>query len=220
MTDHFKASFIANSIQVLWSYPLDTLKVWTQNRQTVKPCIKTLYKGVQYPMFIQGGLVSLCFSSFYYQVQNGIPDYIAAGVSGVGLSTIGVPFEYLRIQNQSQRKPLSILSWNSGIFLKYWKPVVCRETPFCMVYMCTQKKLRENGYHPGIAGGIASTSAWVSTYPLDVAKTRVLSGECKNITTALMRKPGFDLGLTYSLLRVSVTGLSFMTVYDYIMKLN
>ena len=61
---------------------------------------------------------------------------------------------------------------------------IVREVPACGIYFGSYAALRDQKQSVLISGAIAGTLSWLLTYPLDIAKTQIQSGESPNIRAA------------------------------------
>jgi hypothetical protein len=211
MKNDFINAGIANSVQMVIGYPLDTAKVWVQSNQLNNPMtVRNLYSGIKYPLIGQGAATALCFSSYNLGVENGINPFISAALSGLTISLVTAPVEILKITKQYE--PTSNVQWS-----KHYKqclfPITARETMFITSFLNLQRYFsEETDLSPPLYGAICSATSWILTYPLDTYKTNKILFHSLGKTIA--KRPLFDVGLAYSLFRVSLGGSIFMTVYD------
>jgi hypothetical protein len=212
MNDFINAG-IANSVQMAIGYPLDTAKVWIQSNQQLKPMtIRNLYSGIKYPLIGQGAATALCFSSYNYGIEQGVNPFLSALFSGFAISLVAVPVEILKITKQYE--PCSNVQWS-----KHYKqcliPVAMRETLFITSFLNLQRYFRdETEVSPLAYGAICSATSWILTYPLDTYKTNQILFH--SLVKQVTKRPLFDIGLAYSLFRVSLGGSIFMTVYNWL----
>ena len=118
--------------------------------------------------------------------------FLAGAGSGAVNSLISCPTELAKIQLQNQRdaalrgpidclgriyRTRGIAGWYRGM-----GATVLRETPSYGVYFATFEYLLQQQQHAQVsslglmmAGGIGGVLGWISTYPIDVAKTRIQS---------------------------------------------
>jgi len=210
MNDFINAG-IANSVQMVIGYPLDTAKVWIQSNQPFKPMtIRNLYSGIKYPMMGQGAATALCFASYNYGIEQGVNPFLSAVFSGMTISLVAAPVEILKITKQYE--PTSNVQWS-----KHYKqcliPIATRETAFITSFLNLQRYFREETQiSPPVYGAICSASSWILTYPLDAYKTNKILFHALGKT--MSKRPMIDVGLAYSLFRVSLGGSIFMTVYN------
>ena len=126
--------------------------------------------------------------------------FVAGATSGFVNSIISGPLELAKIQLQNQtlsqpkfRGPLHCLCWilkNRGITTAYRGigATILRETPSYGIYFACFELLRrkfspirndsesvseESGLGLMMAGGLSGIAGWMSTYPADVAKTKI-----------------------------------------------
>jgi hypothetical protein len=212
MNDFINAG-IANSVQMVIGYPLDTAKVWIQSNQQLKPMtIRNLYSGIKYPLIGQGAATALCFSSYNIGIEQGINPFLSAALSGLAISLVATPVEILKITKQYE--PESNVQWS-----KHYKqcliPIATRETAFITLFLNLQRYFREEtDVYPPVYGAICSATSWILTYPLDTCKTNKILFHALGKT--MPKRPMIDVGLAYSLFRVSLGGSIFMTVYNYL----
>lgn len=215
MNDFINAG-IANSVQMAIGYPLDTAKVWIQSNQPIKPMtIRNLYSGIKYPMMGQGAATAICFASYNYGIQQGVNPFLSAALSGMTISLVAAPVEILKITKQYE--PKTNVQWS-----KHYKqcliPIAARETVFITSFLNLQRYFREEtsplALSPPVYGAICSATSWILTYPLDTYKTNKILFYALGKT--MPKRPIVDIGLAYSLFRVSLGGSVFMTVYNYL----
>jgi hypothetical protein len=208
----FVVAGIANAIQMLIGYPLDTAKVWIQSEQKKPITIRNLYGGVQYPMIGQSAMIGVCFYTFDYGMKNGINPVWSGFLSGSLVSTLIVPFETMKITKQYE--PLTHVNIRKMYFKCFW-PIYMRETVYITTFMSLQHWFRtETDVSPTIYGAICSSASWITTYPLDTYKTNQILFH--TIGKTISKRPIFDIGLVYSLCRVSIGGSIFMGVYNWL----
>jgi len=215
MNDFINAG-IANSVQMVIGYPLDTAKVWVQSNQPFKPTtIRNLYSGIKYPLIGQGTATALCFAGYNYGIEQGVNPFLSAALSGITISLVAAPVEILKITKQYE--PDSNVQWS-----KYYKqcliPIATRETAFITSFLNLQRYFRdETQISPPVYGAICSATSWILTYPLDTYKTNKILFH--SLGKTMPKRPIIDIGLAYSLFRVSLGGSIFMTVYNYLNSL-
>jgi hypothetical protein len=216
MNDFINAG-IANSVQMVIGYPLDTAKVWVQSDQPFKPItIRNLYSGIKYPLIGQGTATALCFASYNYGIEKGVNPFLSAASTGFAISLVAAPVEILKITKQYE--PTSNVQWS-----KHYKQcllsITTRETMYITSFLNLQRYFREEtNVSPTLYGAICSATSWILTYPLDTYKTNQILFHSLGKTMPV--RPIVDIGLAYSLFRVSLGGSIFMTVYDCLTLLH
>lgn len=216
MNDFINAG-VANSVQMAIGYPLDTAKVWIQSNQQTKPMtIRNLYSGIKYPLIGQGVATAVCFSGYNYGIEQGVNPVVSAASSGFAISLAAVPFEILKVTKQYE--PTSNVNW-SKIYTKCVVPVTLRETSYITLFLNLQRYFKtETDVSPPVYGAICSSTSWILTYPLDTYKTNQIL--LHSLGKAMPKRRVFDIGLAYSLFRVSLGGSVFMTVYNYLNSIS
>lgn len=211
----FLAGCTSGVMQSIIGHPFDTLKVLQQTQRPFHTNVVHYYKGVSYPTsfnILSNGLVFDLHSRFHKMTGN---HYIAGGLSGLTLAPIIYYFDVGKIHHQ--------LYPNASISLSHFKKMnglgttVLRESIATSFYMGFYFDNQER-YGPLITGGIAGLTSWLVTYPLDVVKTRLMSGESQCVRDAL-KKGNLWRGFTACAIRaVLVNSVGFWS-YDKIMKL-
>lgn len=179
---------------------------------------------------------------------------VAGAGSGLINSFISGPVELAKIQMQNQighenfRSPSECLKrvWKSGGVRACYKglwPTILRETPSYGVYFASFEGFRrlwtteDNQGHLGnaslmLAGGLSGIVAWMSTYPIDVIKTRIqalpinAAGGGQNLSILHSLRdilktegyPGLFRGTTATILRAFPTNAVIFSTYALSMR--
>jgi solute carrier family 25 carnitine/acylcarnitine transporter 20/29 len=183
---------VSGTAQTLIGHPLDTMKVWKQ--QNIQKS-KHIFSGLKYPLLTGSILASVQFTTTllvsenihnYNKVQSDTMGGLCAGlVSGILTS----PIDKYKIQMQTKTNR-SRYGLFSGI---------AREVPACGIYFGSYAALREQKQSVLISGAIAGTLSWLLTYPLDIAKTQIQSGESTNIRSTYNKIKSGQIALTNGL---------------------
>ena len=197
---------ISGIVGTISTYPLDTLKVRKQVGSSLH--ISHLYKGIKYPIAInamyKGGV-------FLINDRLNIENTVLKGAATGGImSLLSTPLEHLKCQAQSY-KPLdkNIMSLYRG-----FPPTFVRDTIHTGIYFKVYETLKPE-YGSLIAGGTAGTLGWAFTYPIDVVKTCIQTGEKIAYTPRNLFR-----GIHYSLLRAFPTHAIIFTVYETLKKIG
>lgn len=209
MNEYVKGSLVG-ATQTIVGHPFDTLKTLSQTKKPISFNRSTLFRGIQYPLFVSAFSNLLCFGTytqFYKQNNNSI---LSGFYSGLITALILNPFDVFKIKKQTQQ-PIYLSSSYNGISL-----MIARESISTSIYFSTYYNLvNQYNYIPFIAGGTAGSCSWFFTYPIDTIKTRVQGG--MTLKNAIRQSSLFS-GLSYCLIRAFLcNGLSF-TIYDYLNK--
>ena len=207
----FASAGIANAIQMIIGYPLDTAKIWKQSGRKQSLSFRHLYGGIQYPLVGHSAMTALCFSSYNYGISQSYNPIVAGFAAGSLVSVIVVPFEIMKITKQYE--PKSKITQMPRLFWKCMPAVYARETSYITIILNLQEWFHtETDISPVVYGAICSSVSWIATYPMDIYKTNTI------LHHSLGKKIGkhalFDMGLAYSIGRVSLGGSIFMTVYS------
>ena len=190
----FYSGYIAGIAQVIIGYPLDTAIIYKQTGQNIKNIkLKYIYKGIQYPLFTSGIISSLCFGINYniYIYTNNY--YISGAITGIFTSVIISPTELYKIRSQKLK------SGTVHIFTGL-RITVAREIIASSTYFGIYNTLKDNNVNGLLSGGITGCISWIASYPLDLIKTRIQSGEYKTIKQNIQIKNLYN-GLSICLCR-------------------
>jgi solute carrier family 25 carnitine/acylcarnitine transporter 20/29 len=177
--------------------------------------------------------------------------FMAGAGSGFINSFISGPVELTKIQMQNQigvgtfRSPSDCLRqvWRKGGLVGCYRgiwPTILRETPSYGVYFACFEGFRrywtteENNGHLDncrlmLAGGFSGIAAWMSTYPMDVVKTRIQAGSLFNGEKTSMAScfkniiknegiPGLFRGTTATIIRAFPTNAVIFSTYALTMR--
>ena len=214
MDENLVAGFVSGTVQTLVGHPLDTLKVWRQQNIQKPP---SLFSGMKYPLFTGSILASAQFTTAmvigenmrlkhgYTRSQSEITGGLCAGiVSGI----LTAPIDKYKIQMQTR-------SANARYGMG---SCIAREIPACGIYFGSYGELREHGYSVLVSGAFAGVLSWLCTYPLDIVKTHIQSGESPNLREVYGKMRTGQIsptnGLGFCLMRAFViNGIGF-AVYE------
>jgi solute carrier family 25 carnitine/acylcarnitine transporter 20/29 len=207
------AGFVSGSMQTFIGHPLDTLKVWKQQQQQKRyPIIPfELFKGVKYPLITSSFVTGIQFISYTEAsrrlgfmnnpaLANTLGGAVSGAITGICLS----PIDKYKISLQTKSK-----SPRFGLF-SCWM----REIPAGAVYFGTYSVLRQADVPVFTSGSISGAFSWLLTYPMDVIKTQIQSGESTDIRQAIKKMGAGELriwsGLGFCLTRaLLVNGVGF-----------
>ena len=210
---------ICGIVQSIIGHPLDTIKVWTQNKEKISFNIRKLYLGVSFPTINSALSGYLLFGSndYFYKIFNNY--YIAGFLSGLMITPQMQIAEYYKIneQMQSKKSMLKLLPYsNTGMLSTF-----IREGIGSGVYFVHYHYFNDNiGLHPFLAGGIGGMTSWLFAYPIDVIKSRVQVYP-HEITYYIAYKMGnLWNGISVTMIRGFLVNGSIFYVYDYLKKMN
>ena len=156
--------------------------------------IVNMYKGVSYPLLTNSMVSSLNFGIFnYFKANRHYNTFVSGGLSGVVTGFVLCPIEYYKIRSQLNLPKMNKIFTGVDICLM-------REIPAYALYFQSYEKLRSYEISIMNAGGIAGMISWIVTYPIDVIKTRIQSGNSECIQSAI-KKGKLYRGMSISLLR-------------------
>jgi solute carrier family 25 carnitine/acylcarnitine transporter 20/29 len=195
MDESLFAGFVSGTAQTLVGHPLDTMKVWRQ-QNIHRP--HNIFSGLKYPLFTGSILASIQFTSSAIasvnirkhtgasMVQSETAGGLCAGVLS-GIITSPIDKYKIKMQTKTNRSRYGLFS------------CIVREVPACGIYFGSYAALREQKQSVLISGAIAGTLSWLLTYPLDIAKTQIQSGESPNIRTTYNKIKSGQIALTNGL---------------------
>ena len=203
----FYSGFMSGIAQTIVGFPLDTIVVYKQTEQNInKIKLKNLYNGFQYPLFSYGLITSLCFGMNHNIFKYTHNHYISGGITGLITSIIISPVELYKIRLQK----LKHTNINPFIGLKVTS---VRELISSSVYFGLYNTLIDNNMNMFISGGITGCLCWIASYPIDVIKTRIQSGECKTINEGIKMKNLWN-GISVCLCRAFIVNAVGFYTYE------
>jgi hypothetical protein len=205
MTEEF-AGVASGTVQTLVGHPFDTLKVWKQ--RNIKPNINHLFRGIQYPLLTGTFVTSGQFSLYNWFNKYSESDVVCGAFSGIFSGLVSAPIDKHKISAQT-----------NGNYKPRYGLISCwlREIPSSAIYFGSYSYSRENNIDVLPSGAIAGASSWLITYPFDIIKTQVQSGELDTKTAILQmvqRKTPVTSGLGFCLTRAIIVNSIGFYVYE------
>ena len=192
-----------------------------------------LYKGFRYPMYMSCVYNAGCFSIYTWgiDVRKWSP-FVSGLLAGGIVGSLSTPFEYYKIQKQTNVCCRKNINYISLIEIRRWMPSIGittgREGIASGCYFGTYEWLHKNqllyemtGGSDFVNGGIAGCGSWLLTYPIDTVKTRRQSltpVECMRTswTKLVNMNGGLYGGIWICLIRAFiVNGLTFQ-IYELV----
>mmetsp|Transcript_40695 Transcript_40695/g.68127 ORF Transcript_40695/g.68127 Transcript_40695/m.68127 type:complete len:247 (-) Transcript_40695:77-817(-) len=207
------AGALSGFAKTMVSHPLDTVKVHLQTSRPIPSSPRALYRGIAVPFFRNGiensthfffrGLVA------HWMLAANIPGadnpWMVGFLAGFPQSVLNTPMDYVRLKMQLAQ-PMRLKQCYRGLS---W--VTAKEAASGAVFYGFYEGIRALGVPAGVAGSASALLAMTLTYPVDVFKTRVQSGE----TFASARKmKGFDKGLSWAVAKCVISNYIALTVYE------
>ena len=158
--------------QTLVGHPFDTAKVLIQNKQRwLGLPLSSYYKGWKFPLFSATLFNSIVFPIYERTINHTNNSFVSGFLAGTFVSPFVYIFDVGKIRQQTSQPVRLNKFWNSyGKFATF-----NRETVAMSVYFGTYFKLKENNFHPLMAGGLAGLANWTITYPIDVIRSRQIA---------------------------------------------
>lgn len=208
------AGGISGMAQIVIGYPLDTLKVLSQNNLRLsKLSIKNLYGGVSYPL--QSSIITnaVVFSLNKRLKDQGYHSFFNGFLSGALVTPFVYFFDKAKVNTQVGNKiNKNVYSSMKGITM-----TLARETIAFGVYFSSYEYCREKHSIPiPIAGAFAGVCNWTATYPMDVIRNRQIAMDI-SINKAYNMGSLFK-GLDYCLARAVIVNSVAFYVYENVYK--
>jgi hypothetical protein len=197
--------FLSGTIQTIIGHPLDTLKIWKQNNVTSYP--RNIFSGIKYPLITGTFVTGLQFASYNWLNKYSNSDLLCGGFSGIFTGLFFSPIDKYKIQSQ-----LGTTKSQFGV-----TSCLMREIPAGAIYFGSYSFFRDKQYSVLSSGAIAGASSWFLTYPLDIIKTQVQSGDFSTKTAIqkmLRRETIMTNGLGYCLARAMIVNSIGFYVYE------
>lgn len=218
---------------LLVGQPLDTIKTRMQALESSSAFqvakhiyslegIQGLYRG-GVPLVLGGGFMrSAQFgvyeqASYYIRQSEKIPSTpvfgflnpqvaIAGFIGGIGRGLVEGPFEYIKVRRQVGS------TWKFSEIFTGSSATIFRNSflfSFFMIYVDISKQIIPNGLSPFWTGALCSNLAWLTIWPLDVAKSQLQSGRTENKSYSDLI---YDIFKTGKLFRGVLPGLMRSTI--------
>jgi len=185
------AGFISGIAQTIVGHPFNTIKTWKQVMHIELYNLKSLYRGVSFPLLSSGIINSVSFKTYeYYKSKNEpIKGSILAG-SVFGITSY--PFELYKL-----RKQIGV-----GVMPKVGMiTILLRDIPASIFYYPVYDYMRQHNWPILLSGGIAGCGAWLISYPMDVLHTHVIKNNNLITTMRELKWNNYTRGLTFALYR-------------------
>jgi solute carrier family 25 carnitine/acylcarnitine transporter 20/29 len=211
---------VSGAVQTIAGHPLDTMKVWKQNSQPISLCPKALYRGFAYPLVTGSVLTSIQFSTAAFArpwltgtdshaiTHDPYVEFLAGSFSGIFMGLAISPIDRYKIAAQS-------LSCAPRYGLT---TCLVREIPASGIYFGAYAWARAEDMSVLAAGAVAGVASWSLTYPLDLIKTRVQTGDVAGVREGMREmwagKTRPFSGLTFCLIRAMLVNSVGFWVYE------
>lgn len=209
------AGLISGTTQSIVGHPLDTMKVWRQHN--IPKSRISLFSGLKYPLITGSLLTSIQFTAAAVAIDELNKQNLGTGkgtnvvggaLAGVISGILTSPIDKYKIGKQTQTN-----TSRYGL-----TSCLLREIPACAIYFGSYPEIKERTDSTFVSGALAGVASWLFTYPMDVIKTQIQSGESTNIRSALNRikigKIAISNGLGFCLARAFlINGVGFV-VYE------
>lgn len=249
--DNFIAGFAYGTTTVIVGQPLDTIKTRMQAMGTHSAVstarsifqqegLRGLYRGGS-ALILGGAIIRSTQFGVYETVLAQVrsrwgatrvedrllgglldPQVVAAGFAGgVGRGLVEGPFEYVKTRRQVQgRWALREVFHGSGATMLRNSLLFSS----FVIYMDAAARLVPGGLSPFWSGAICSNLAWLTVWPLDVAKSQIQSGlhahkSIAALVLANMRSGAVYKGLLPGLARSFLANGCSMVVYREVLRL-
>ena len=209
MIEQYAIGSIVGIVQSVVGHPLDTLKVYKQNKISKKLTFTGYYKGLKYPACISTFQNSILFGNydqFNKEINN---NFISGFLSGSIIGVISSPFELYKTQSQLLKKD------KVNIF-RGMPLTISRESIASGCYFSSYYYLKDKNVHPFISGGVCGWLSWLITYPIDTIKTRIQSNQNISYNYAL-QKGNLWSGFSYCSYRAIIVNAFGFIIFE---KLN
>ena len=203
MNEYVKGGIVGLS-QVVIGHPFDTLKTLVQSKVRIKITPSILTRGITYPLAMSTVCNSIIFGSYKQSkcyIQN---DFICGMSAGMISSFIINPFDLYKVRKQVGLPPSVPLTTGLPV-------TMARESFACGIYFTTYNLLKARQYDTFLSGGIAGTTSWIATYPIDTIKTRIQSGLSFSKSIAQKKYWG---GIYYCIIRAFIANGTGFKVYE------
>ena len=197
---------IAGGLSTFVSHPFDTIKTRIQSSSKSS---KSLWKGVL--MAVGGNFAQNAMIFGTYELVNSFtsPQY-SGFTTGIVSAFVLHPFEYYKISKQNNTIP------QLHYIPKGFVATLLRESIGCGIYFGTYEYLKKNtDSSPLLNGGIAGVGSWLTTYPIDVIKTRIQTNPTLSYTQVIKKSQLWN-GISICLIRSFFANAVMFYTYENI----
>lgn len=171
--------WVAGSIGLILTHPLDTIKTLMQNRQYIRYSVGNLYRGLVPPLIGAGFSRSALFGTYSlsrnYFSDNLLSIEISGMIAGVANAIVANPFQRYKIARQTNNIP-TIKSITQGLHVS-----ILRDSIAFLIYFSFYERSKKYlfpysgvvGIKSAVLGGFAGALTWIFIYPIDTIKTQV-----------------------------------------------
>lgn len=216
-TEYFKGFFVGCS-QTIVGHPFDTVKTRIQAGQTID--INKLYRGISFPLITSCLTNSIMFGSYsYFRESESYNNFVSGFLAGIVITPIMTPVEKSKIDFQvSPRMTLADIQYSK--LYRGFQATLMRESLSTGIYFSSYQCCKDAEYFSGssnvlFSGGIAGMMSWFFTYPIDVIKTRIQSGETSSFYQGF-QKGHLYRGLSVCLARSFLVNSIGFLIYEKI----
>ena len=174
---------------------------WTQLKYGYNPTLRGLYRGFTYPAWSNGLITGVAFHAYTYGKENGGLFYggILSGLTSAFLSSY---FDYKKIITQLNRT-------SNKFPIECFLTLTMREIPACLSYYPVydivktpiNNVIKKDNISIALAGGIAGTTCWLSSYWADVLNTNVMTGKKLKDVVNTLKINDYFRGMSAALVR-------------------
>jgi len=208
MIEQYVIGSIVGISQSLLGHPLDTLKVYKQNKITKNLSFYQYYTGIKYPLILSAFHNSMLFGS-YSQFNDKINNsFISGALSGGIFGIIISPFELYKTRSQ-------LFKSNKISMFRGMPLAIMRESVGTATYFGSYYYMKNKDIHPFIAGGLSGWFSWFSCYPVDTIKTRIQSSRKLTYYDAFKQKKLWS-GFKYCSYRAILVNACGFIIYEYL----
>ena len=157
------AGVASGAVQTVIGHPFDTMKVWKQRDQ--KRDVRNVFRGLSFPLASNSIITGIQFAAHSYMYSHTNNDIASGAFSGVFTGLLTAPVDKHKLRLQFGRPTYLGIG-----------ACLSREIPAGAIYFGSYGALREREVPVVVSGAIAGVSSWLFSYPMDVYKTNVQTG--------------------------------------------
>lgn len=231
--NEFWKGYLASSVGLTASYPVDTIKVYLQNQKeriTSKDAIKEIYQKGGIKGFYRGLYSQLLFTMPFKSIRLIIysiikknlskesikTEFIAGSTAGVIQSIFTNPIEVVKTRYQMNKQP--ILQWN--LFYHGFPATLMRDSMMTGIYFPVYAILKKRNEKKILINSVLATiPGCLLSVPFDVIKTRQQTDNQPRLVYNMLKNEGissFFKGTNQRLLKAIPQLAITMTIFNYL----